>query len=247
MKNLIRNISIIINMFLFVFLIIACIWVWKIKIFHRQAIDKGNEFDRINKIYENYIVNNINAYLFIGMEFPKVATVDVNSESVSTDFSTKKGGLVVFFSPKACQPCLITILKILDHIQKELKRPQELPIYAISNSPLAEIKRFARTFELKYPFISDIEDVIFKDPYIPATPIVYLINKENKIIGCHIPTSGRREFSILFFNQLRFFQIKNHLNVDIDVVSNSFGLTDVKYVEVIKNEYDDSNVKHLFY
>lgn len=247
MKNLTRNILIVVNLFLVASFVISLLWLWRINNSCVRIIEKRNKIEQINEIYETYINSRLQAYYYIGMKFPKIVMQDLNGNIISTDFSKLKGGLVLFFSPKSCQPCLTSLLKILNHIKSELKKLEELPIYAISNSSSLPIKKFVRAFELRYPFISDSEGIIFKDSFVPIIPIVFLINKENKIIGCHIPSPGRQEFSILFFNELRFTQIKKHLGIDIDVFSKSFGLKNVSYLDVIKNQYKKEDVKKLLY
>jgi peroxiredoxin len=246
-NNLLRNLSLGANLLLLALLCLLVGWVWKERQLYIRVLDQTDKQQKIIGTYEEFINTTLNADTYVGRPFPKLNMIDVQNRPVSTDFAQKKSGLVLLFKPKACQPCLTTQLKVLQHIYDELENPEELPIYAFSDEPPEEVRRFTRAFDLEYPLISDAEGKIVDSDLAQTTPIVFLVDRENKITKCHIPSTGKSEHSILFYNQLRRIHLAGNLHIAMDQSSTSFGLGGVPFVQVVRNEYDNSQVRHLLY
>ena len=99
----------------------------------------------------------------------------------------------MLFSPQSCQPCLNTQLKILEHIYQNQDKTSRLPILALANSSVSQIKQYVRSFDLHYKLISYENDELFKNNELltQKTPAIFLINRDNIITHCHIPSQNR--------------------------------------------------------
>ena len=222
MKDPIKILSLSTNLIFGLLLTLSLAWIWKTRQAPIEAAEANKAFEGYGTVYEKYIESSLRSSSRLGIEFPKVEMVDIEGRKISTDFSDKKGGIILLFSPQACQPCLITQLKILQFIYSRLKSPSELPIYAFANSPVFQIKRFTRAFGLEYPLVSDTEEVLFTTSFSQFTPVVFLINQDNTIVDCHIPAVGQSNFSVLFYNTLIGHRLKEAVNVDMDLTESPF-------------------------
>ena len=180
-------------------------------------IGKIHLFDLPN--YQTYVVNTYKGNQLVGHTFPVVPIRTVSGDTVATDFSTSKVGLVLLFDPFSCQPCLELVLKALQHMHDNLQDPVEVSIYAISNTALSQMSQYRRAFKLRYqlgiPVQGENMDHLFQ-----RTPAVFLVDSCNRILQCHHPLYGKEQFTALYFEELIF----NHLpafNVDIAGFSDS--------------------------
>lgn len=158
------------------------------------------------RFYRTFVVNTYRQDLIVGRGFPELSIRTTGNDTVSTDFSGSKTGLVFLFSPNSCQPCINLIFRALQHIHDNLKDSLEMPIYAISNGDQSELTKFKRafrlTFQLGVPLESEDSDGLFV-----RTPVVFLVSPENRIIRCHLPLIQAEQFTSLFFVDL----VYNHM------------------------------------
>ena len=198
---------------------------------------------RFNTAYEIYIDGILHADGFVGMTFPKVELADLHGRVVSTDFSGRSGGLVLLFYPTSCQACVITQLKSFQRIYEGIEYPEEFPLYAIAKSTPEAITRFTRPFGLEYNLAADPKGLLLDAPLAKVTPIVFLVNGNNTVIGCHVPSKGKPEQSMVFYENIYRRQIGRHLRVDtrLPYVASK----DIRPIDMIRNEFAPKHVAHL--
>lgn len=247
MKNLGRNLSLLGNVCLIILLALAASWLWKTRRSHTDVLAASKRHEMVSKTYEAFINSSVYAATFVGRPFPIVELTDITGRTVSTDFSNGKGAIVILLSDKSCQPCLIAQLKSARRVHNALGQPEDLPIYAFFKAPLDHVKRLTRAFNLEYTLISDMDEVLVNEDLAPATPIVYLVNRDNVVTQCHIPSPGKPEFSILFFHQTLVNQLRDQLGLTLDKEKPDFGLSGTLYLDVITSDFDKSGVEELFY
>ena len=167
-------------------------------------ITKAYLFDLPN--YQIFVENTYKGNQLVGHTFPAVSIHTAQGDTVLSDFSASKVGLVLLFDPYSCQPCLELVLKILQHVHDKLQDPVEVSIYAISNTTISQMSQYGRAFKLRYnlgiPLHGGNLDRLFK-----RTPAVYLVDSNNRILQCHHPLYKKEHFTALFFEELVF----NHL------------------------------------
>ena len=205
-----------------------------------EAMERAQRF---NAAYEIYIDGIQHAGGFVGMQFPKVELAGLHGRMVSTDFSGSSGGLVLLFYPTSCQACVITQLKSFQRIYEGIEFPQEFALYAIAKSKPGAIARFTRPFGLAYTLAADPEGLLLDAPLARVTPVVFLVNANNTIIGCHAPSKGRPEQSIIFYENAYKRQIGRHLQVATRLPY--VGSKDIRPIDLIRNEFDPRRIAHL--
>ena len=99
-------------------------------------------------------------------------------------------------------------------------------------------KRRTLTFGLEYSVVSLEENSLLGNSLGERTPVVFVVDSNNTIIRCHTPVIDRPHFSILFYNE-----IQPHL----DLSKSLFNLTGVPLVDVVRNDFDSSELKHLLF
>ena len=181
----------------------------------------------------------------MGKSFPVVEMVDIDGNTVKTDFFSVKAALVLLFDPAECQPCLNTQLKALQFIHSRLRSPEEFPVYAYAKASASGLKRYRRAFDITFPLISDLEGVVIDPSLTDYTPVVYLVGPDNQILDCHRPVLNKSEFSVLFYNQTIGHQIRDNLKVGIDLKNSPFSMSGTSLLDVIRNQYDDSKLKYF--
>ncbi len=241
MRSTARNISVAANLALIMLLMASAGWKWSVQHRGDETGEASTRCRSVNRTYEGFINSMLLAQKRVGRSFPAVTLTDIRGAHVSTDFSDLRGAVVLLFKPSACQPCLITQLKALQLMHGSVRGSGDVGVYALGQAPSAEIKRFARAFELEFPLASGTEVGIFETALGRATPVVFLINKQNTIIDCHVASPGRPEFSLLWYNEVRL-AIVEKLGAGSPTAESSFGLKGIPFVHVIRNEFDASSV-----
>lgn len=156
-----------------------------------------------NQTNKTFLINIYNSSKMVGQHFPVVSIQTDRGDTVYTDFSEKKGGLVLLFDPTSCQPCLELVLNGLQHIRDSLVDPTEFPIYALSKGIyLDQLWQYKRAFRLDYQFGKIKEDDTSLDEFLEQTPRILLINEHNTVLQCHHPIYEREQFSVIFFTKL---------------------------------------------
>ena len=174
---------------------VSVAWIGKLYLF-----DLAN-----NQTNKTFLLNIYNSTKKIGQHFPVVSVQTDRGDTVYTDFSEKKGGLVLLFDPKSCQPCLELVLNGLQHIRDNLVDPTEFSIYALPKGIyLEQLWQYKRAFQLDYQFGIIKEDDTSLDEFLKQTPLILLIDEHNTILQCHYPIYGKEQFSIIFFTKLVF-------------------------------------------
>lgn len=159
--------------------------------------------------YEAYITSTYRGGRLVGHPFPITAIKVSQEDTIQTDFSGSKGGLLMVFEPMSCQPCMELLFNILQHIHINLKDPVEFPIYGIAlNFTPKELSTYKRAFKLEYQLGVPLQKDALPLRLVEHTPIVFLVDPNNTILQCHSPVIGKEQFSALFFHELVF----NHLS-----------------------------------
>ena len=155
--------------------------------------------------YRDYIVNTFKDGQFVGHSFPVLPIHTVRGDTIRTDFSVTKAGVVFVFDEFSCKPCLELVLNGLQHIYDNIEDPVQLPIFVVSNSDLTILSQYRRAFGLRYRlgFPIQVGDVSH-DRIFERTPMIYLIDSNNRILQCHHPLYRREQFTELFFSELVF-------------------------------------------
>lgn len=160
--------------------------------------------------YQAYIVNSFKDGQFVGNSFPALSIHTVRGDTLRSDFSMTKVGVVFVFDEFSCKPCLELVLNRLQHIYDNLEDPVQMPIYVVSNSDLRTLSQYRRAFGLKYRLGIPIQvGDVYHDHIFERTPMVYLIDSNNRILQCHHPLYGREQFTELFFSELVFNYLQN--------------------------------------
>ncbi|MDE0087569.1 MAG: redoxin domain-containing protein [Candidatus Poribacteria bacterium] len=242
MKDPIRKFSLLLNIFLIAVLSVAIVGIWRVRQTNTQHWQEKRVLQKKTANYKEFINASILASKYQGKSFPKFKIQDIWGDIVTTDFSESGGGIVLLFSPQSCQPCLNTQLKILEHIYQNQDKTSRLPILALANSSVSQIKQYVRSFDLHYKLISYENDELFKNNELltQKTPAIFLINRDNIITHCHIPSQNRPQFSALFYNE-----IQRHLNLAQPLFQSHLkGLT---FSEVVSNEFDAEPIAQYLY
>ena len=155
--------------------------------------------------YQAFIVNTFKDGRYVGHSFPVLPIHTVRGDTLRTDFSATKAGLVFVFDEFYCKPCLELVLNGLQHIHDNVKDPVQLQIFVVSNSDLGTLSQYRRAFGLKFDLGYPIQvGGVSHDRMFERTPMVYLIGSNNRILKCHHPLSRREQFTELFFSELVF-------------------------------------------
>lgn len=187
--------------------------------------------------YQTYVVSTYQDNQLVGHSFPVVPIHTVRGDTVHTDFSGTRAGLVLLFDPFSCQPCLELVLKALHHIHDNLRDSTQLTIYAISNTALSQISQYRRAFKLKYQLGIPIQTEGMNH-FFERTPMIFLIDSHNTILQCHRPIYNKDQFTTLFFEELVF----NHLpalqvNIEGFAESPLRKLVGLTLLDVIKGQH----------
>ncbi|MYB72020.1 MAG: hypothetical protein F4X75_26385 [Gemmatimonadetes bacterium] len=190
--------------------------------------------------YQAYVRDSYYHNQLVGHPFPCISLQTSQGDTLQTNFSSKKGGLILIFEPMSCQRCLELLLNTLQHIQSNMKDTAEFSIYGIAiDTPRTVLSNYRRVFKIKYQLGVPLQENILPTRLVNSTPIVFLVDSNNTILQAHNPTIGREQFSALFFYSLVF----NHLpflEVSIEGFDDSpLGkLKGGSILEIIKGNYD---------
>ncbi|MCE2436017.1 MAG: redoxin domain-containing protein [Candidatus Latescibacteria bacterium] len=237
----IRKISLILNILLSVFLLVTLFGLWKLRDTNAHRWEEIRELRRVNADYEEHINASTYASNFQGQEFPKFQLKNINSDWISTDFSKTGKGLVLVFKPQDCQPCLITQIKLLEHVYQNQNPSKRFPIYAFANAPAGVLKRYKRSFNLHYELLPDTENMLFQNELLThRTPAIFVVNKKNSITHCHLPSKDRPQNTVLFFGV-----IQRHLRLQKPLLNDHLkGLT---YAQIIAKKFEMDSLSTLIY
>lgn len=237
----IRKISLILNILLSVFLFIALFGIWKVRNTNVRYREEIRDFRKESADYKKHINASTYASNFQGKEFPKLQLKNINGDWISTDFSKTGKGLVLVFKPQDCQPCLITQIKLLEHVYQNQDPEKRFPIYAFANAPAGVLKRYKKSFNLYYELLPDTENRLFQNELLThRTPAIFVVNKKNTITHCHLPSKDRPQNTVLFFGV-----IQRHLPLQKPLLNGHLkGLT---YAQVIAKDFDISPLSKIIY
>jgi len=187
---------------LFIGLTVSLAWIGKLYI-----LDPNNN--------QAFMVNVYRSTILVGQQFPIVSVRTPHDDLTYTNFSGKKGGLVLLFDPTSCQPCLELVLKGLQHLRDRIDTVQ-FPIYGISKEISSErLWRLKRAFKLSYQMGILEQPNALPDAYFRQTPLLLLIDRHNTILQCHSPIYSKEQFSVIFFTKLVYRHLPP-LDVNID-------------------------------
>lgn len=237
----IRKISLILNILLSVFLLVALFGIWKLRNTNARRWEEIRELRKVNTNYKEHINVSTYASNFQGQEFPKLRLKNINGDWVSTDFSKTGKGLVLVFKPQDCQPCLITQIKLLEHVYQNQDPSKRFPIYAFANAPAGVLKKYKKSFDLHYELLPDTENVLFQNELLThRTPAIFVVNKQNIITHCHLPSKGRPQNTVLFFAVIqRYLPLQKSLLND--------HLKGVTYSQIIAKDFDTDPLSTFIY
>lgn len=234
-------------MLLAALLVLSFYWIYKL-----TSEDSNDGFSqqrllRITEYYETLMALDYKSDRLIGSQFPRFTTTDINGHQISTDMATshKQGALVLVFNLRACQPCLTSQLKILNHTYDRLDNSDQFQIIAIAKAEgqLYDIERMILKYKLQFPFVVDSDHQFFNSQHSALyenTPIVFLIDQDNRIIQCHIPLFNRPIISALFYSEIqRLLPLKTPL-------FNSY-LEHINLIEIIREKFDTEPISDLVY
>lgn len=233
-----KTASIIANVLLVILLVASFVRMLKLRNMRREYRTEIRELRSTRREYETFIANSIGENRYIGGQFPKFSGKDVEGRKFSTDFTSRKAAIIFLYEWGTCQPCLITQLKVLQYIHSNLEDPDTISIYAFTNESPAMAKRRTRTFGLEYSVVSLEDKSLLENPLGERTPVVFVVDSNNTIIRCHTPVIDKPHFSILFYNE-----IQPHL----ELTKSLFKLTGTLLVDVVRNEFDSSELQHLLF
>ena len=199
------------------------------------------ELRKENADYKEHINTSTYASNYQGQEFPKLQLKNINGDWISTDFSKTGKGLVLVFKPRDCQPCLITQIKLLEHVYQNQDPSKRFPIYAFANAPAGVLKKFKKSFDLHYELLPDTENTLFQNKVLThRTPAIFVVNKKNIITHCHLPSKGRPQNTVLFFAVIqRYLPLQKSLLND--------HLKGVTYSQIIAKDFDTAPLSTLIY
>ena len=142
----IRKISLILNILLSVFLLVALFGIWKLRNTNTRRWEEIRELRKVNADYKEHINVSTYASNYQGKEFPKLELKNINGDWISTDFSKTGKGLVLVFKPQDCQPCLITQIKLLEHVYQNQDPEKTLSNLCFCQCPCGRIKKIQKEF-----------------------------------------------------------------------------------------------------
>ena len=237
----IRKMSLILNILLSVFLLVALFGIWKLRNTNARRWEEIRELRKENADYKEHINTSTYASNFQGQEFPKLQLKNINGDWISTDFSETGKGLVLVFKPRDCQPCLITQIKLLEHVYQNQDPSKRFPIYAFANASVEVLKKFKKSFDLHYELLPDTENMLFQDKVLThRTPAIFVVNKKNIITHCHLPSKDRPQNTVLFFGV-----IQRHLSLQKPLLNDH--LKGVTYSQIIAKDFDIDPLSTLIY
>ena len=236
-----RKISLILNILLSVLLLVALFGIWKLRNTNSGHWKTLRELRVENADYKEHINASTYSSNYQGQEFPKLQLKNINGDWISTDFSKTGKGLILVFSPQDCQPCLITQIKLLEHVYQNQNPAKRFPIYAFANASADVLKRYKRSFNLHYELLSDTENMLFQNELlIHRTPAIFVVNKKNIITHCHLSSKDRPQNTFLFFGV-----IQRHLPLQKPLLNDHLkGLT---YSQIIAKDFDISPLSTFIY
>ncbi len=237
----IRKISLVLNILLFVFLLVALFGIWKLRNTNSGHWKTIRDLRQVNADYKAHINASTYASNYQGQEFPKLQLKNINGDWISTDFSKTGKGLVLVFKPQDCQPCLITQIKLLEHVYQNQDPEKRFPIYAFANAPAGVLKRYKRSFNLHYELLPDTKNMLFQNELLThRTPAIFVVNKKNIITHCHLPSKDRPQNTVLFFGV-----IQKHLRLQKSLLNDHLkGLT---YSQIIAKDFDTDPLSTFIY
>ncbi len=237
----IRKISLVLNILLFVFLLVALFGIWKLRNTNSGHWKTIRELRIDNADYKEHINASTYASNYQGQEFPKLKLQNINGDWISTDFSKTGKGLVLVFKSQDCQSCLITQIKLLEHVYQNQDPEKRFPIYAFANVPAGVLKRYQRSFNLHYELLPNTENLLFQNERLThRTPAIFVVNKKNTITHCHLPSKDRPQNTVLFFGV-----IQKHLPLQKPLLNNHLkGLT---YSQIIAQEFEMDSLSTFIY
>ena len=176
-------------------------WIYLLKKKYQvQKIEFFKTKEKSEK-YERFIDNLFFENSYEGVEFPKVKIVDVDGQLISTDFTKKRGAMVLFFDPSSCQACLNTQLRLIEYFYRCLKEPQDWAVYTFGQFESNQLRRYKKIFNLTHSVASYNKDIPLKQKsLLKFTPIIFVVNSNNKIIKTHLPVKNQPWFSVIFFH-----------------------------------------------
>ncbi|MCE2435782.1 MAG: redoxin domain-containing protein [Candidatus Latescibacteria bacterium] len=237
----IRKMSLILNILLSVFLLVALFGIWKLRDTSTRRRQEIRDLRKENADYKEHINVSTYASNFQGKEFPKFQLKNINGDWISTDFSKTRKGLVLVFKPRDCQPCLITQIKLLEHVYQNQDPEKRFPIYAFANAPAGVLKRYKRSFNLHYELLPDTENMLFQNELLTRrTPAIFVVNKKNIITHCHLPSKDRPQNTVLFFGV-----IQRHLPLQKPLLNDH--LKGVTYSQIIAKKFEMDSLSTLIY
>ena len=240
MQN-IHKISLVLNILLSVFLLVALFGIWKLRNTNARHWEEIRELRKVNADYKEHINASTSAFNYQGQEFPKLQLKNINGDWISTDFSKTGKGLVLVFKPQDCQPCLITQIKLLEHVYQNQNPSKRFPIYAFANASAGVLKRYKRSFNLHYELLPDTENTLFQNELLAhRTPAIFVVNKKNIITHCHLPSKDRPQNTVLFFAV-----IQKHLRLQKPLLNDH--LKGLAYSQIIAKEFDTTPLSTFIY
>ena len=236
-----RKISLILNILLSVLLLVALFGIWKLRNTNSGHWKEIRDLRKVNADYKEHINTSTYASNYQGQEFPKLQLKNTNGDWISTDFSQTGKGLVLVFKPQDCQPCLITQIKLLEHVYQNQDPSKRFPIYAFANASSDVLKKFKKSFDLHYELLPDTENMLFQDKVLThRTPAIFVVNKKNIITHCHLPSKDRPQNTVLFFGV-----IQKHLPLQKPLLNDHLkGLT---YSQIIAKNFDIDPLSTFIY
>ena len=237
----IRKMSLILNILLSVFLLVALFGIWKLRDTNARRWEEIRELRKVNADYKEHINASTNAFNYQGQEFPKLQLKNINGDWISTDFSKSGKGMVLVFKPQDCQPCLITQIKLLEHVYQNQDPSKRFPIYAFANAPAGVLKKIKKSFDLHYELLPDTENMLFQNELLTRrTPAIFVVNKENIVTHCHLPSKDRPQNTVLFFAVIqRYLPLQKSLLND--------HLKGVTYSQIIAKDFDTDSLSTFIY
>ena len=254
MQNYIKLGSLVINLLLAALLILSFYVIYKLNSEDSNS-NSGLSQQRLLHIveyYEKLVVVDYISDRLIGSQFPRIATTDINGNQISTDIVTahnnkpqRQGALILVFNLGGCQPCLTSQMKILNHAYNLLDDSDQFQIIAFAKAEgqLYNIKRMVLKYKLRFPFVVDSDHQFFNtqnSSLYEKTPIVFLIDQDNRIVQCHIPLFKRPIISALFYREIqRFMPLKTPL---FNMYFEHINLTDI-----LRENFDTKPISDLVY
>ena len=190
MKNMARNISLLVNAFLLI--LIATGALWALKELHRQDPTEAERLVKEKTYFKDYLNSSVQASTKLGLKFPVIETTDLKGRPLSTDFSkTKKGGIVVVLSELACQPCLKPQMQILQHIYERLADPEKMPIYCIARISERKFCTEASQQCVDFSQLGGGADMAGRSPFPWFKPARALLHSESQVLPAENRRGGR--------------------------------------------------------